>query len=55
MEFVIYEKVEYEVEVDEEVLFKILFGEGVIVYCVMCESDDMFIGFVVYFFNYFMW
>lgn len=51
----IYEKVEYEVEVLEDDFYKILFGEGVIVYCVICEYNNVVIGFVVYFFNYFMW
>lgn len=54
-EFVIYEKVEYEVKVIEEYIYCILFNEQLKVYVIICEFNGEVIGFVVYFFSYFIW
>lgn len=54
-ELVIYERVEYLVQIDEIGIVESLFGFDVMVWVLICEVDGEVIGYVVYFYNYFIW
>lgn len=54
-ELVIYEKVELLVQIDEVGICVSLFGVDVKVYVLICEVGGEVIGYVVYFYNYFIW
>ena len=55
LELAIYEKSEHEVEASEADLHSTLFGDKATAHCVICENNEVPIGFAVYFFNYSTW
>ena len=54
-ELAAYERAPEAVTATEEDIRHSLFGEDAIVHAVICEMDDIPVGFAVYFFNYSTW
>ncbi|NMH59391.1 GNAT family N-acetyltransferase [Alteromonas ponticola] len=54
-ELAIYEKAEDEVEASVDDIKRSLFSETATAHCVICEDDEMPVGFAVFFYNYSTW
>lgn len=51
----IYEKAEHEVEASVDDIQRSLFGENATAHAIICEHDNVPVGFAVYFYNYSTW
>lgn len=54
-ELAVYEKLAHEVETDEAMIARTLFGDDARSYCLICEIDGEAVGFAIYFYNYSTW
>lgn len=55
IELAVYEKLENEVKTTIEIIENSIFSKGSISHALICEEDDVAIGYAIYFYNYSTW